>query len=139
MRIGKVTGTTTSYYQTHALGSTRLVTSSSGSVTFADDYKPFGQDIGTPTRSEVYKFTGKPVSRTTGSTTSTNAGMTRPLVGLSVRTSGAECSLLLRARIVTCLLGILQRCSLTRQEPAWQECGAARKQGPPPPIELAAQ
>ncbi len=39
MRIGKVTGTTSSYYQTDALGSTRLVTSSSGSVLFAEKEK----------------------------------------------------------------------------------------------------
>ena len=29
-------------------------------------YQPFGQDIGTPTGTETYRFTGKPVSQTTG-------------------------------------------------------------------------
>jgi RHS repeat-associated protein len=66
LRIGKVTGITVSYYHADALGSTRLVTSSSGSVVFADNYQPYGLDNGTPTGSETYKFTGKPVSQTTG-------------------------------------------------------------------------
>lgn len=69
MRIGKVNGTTTSYYHPDSLGSTRLVTSSAGAVLFSDYYQPFGQDNGTPYCSstcEAYKFTGKPVSQTTG-------------------------------------------------------------------------
>jgi len=49
-----------------ALGSTRLVTSTSRTVVFSDNYQPYGQDNGTPTGSETYKFTGKPVSATTG-------------------------------------------------------------------------
>ncbi len=66
IRISKVTGSTVSYYHADSLGSTRLLTSSSGSVLFADSYQPYGQDNGTPTGSEAYKFTGKPVSQTTG-------------------------------------------------------------------------
>jgi len=66
IRIAKVVGSTVSYYHADSLGSTRLLTSSSGSVLFADSYQPYGQDNGTPTGSEAYKFMGKPVSQTTG-------------------------------------------------------------------------
>jgi len=68
LRIAKVSGTTVNYYHTDALGSTRLVTDSSKSVKvlFSDSYQPYGQDNGTPSGSESYKFTGKPVSQTTG-------------------------------------------------------------------------
>ena len=66
IRIGRVSGGTVSYYHSDSLGSTRLVTSSSGSVIFADNYQPFGQDNGTPTGSEIYKFTGKPFDAVTG-------------------------------------------------------------------------
>jgi hypothetical protein len=45
---------------------TRLVTDSRARGSFADDYLPFGQDNGTLTGSQTYKFTGKPVSQTTG-------------------------------------------------------------------------
>jgi RHS repeat-associated protein len=62
MRIAKISSTTVSYYHADGLGSTRLVTGSSGSVLFADNYQPFGQDNGTPTGSETYEFTGKPWS-----------------------------------------------------------------------------
>lgn len=65
-RIAKSTASTVNYYHADTEGSTRLVTSSTGSVLFADNYLPFGQDNGTPTGSETYKFTGKPVSATTG-------------------------------------------------------------------------
>lgn len=53
------------YYHTDALGSTRLVTSSSKSVLFSDSYQPFGQD-NSAKGNQTYKFTGKPVSQTTG-------------------------------------------------------------------------
>src|SRR5881296_2517481 len=65
-RIAKVTGTTVSYYHADTEGNTRLVTSSTGSVLCADNYLPFGQDNGTPTGSETYKFIGKPWSSTIG-------------------------------------------------------------------------
>ncbi|TMI29081.1 RHS repeat protein, partial [Candidatus Bathyarchaeota archaeon] len=65
-RIGKVSGTTINYYHTDSLGSTRLVTNTSKGVVFSDNYQPFGQDNGTHTGSETYKFTGKPVSAATG-------------------------------------------------------------------------
>src|SRR5207249_6786424 len=65
-RIGKVSGTTINYYHTDSLGSTRLVTNTTKGVVFSDNYQPFGQDNGTHTGSETYKFTGKPVSATTG-------------------------------------------------------------------------
>jgi len=35
-------------------------------VVFSDSYQPYGQDNRTPTGSNTYKFTGKPVSQTTG-------------------------------------------------------------------------
>ena len=67
MRIAKIAnGSTVTYYHADTEGSTRLVTSSTGSVLFADNYLPFGEDNGTPTGSETYKFTGKPLSATTG-------------------------------------------------------------------------
>lgn len=66
MRIAKIAGSTVNYYHTDTEASTRLVTGSTGTVLFADNYLPFGQDNGTPTGSETYKFTGKPVSQTTG-------------------------------------------------------------------------
>ena len=65
LRIAKVSGTTTSYYHPDALGSTRLVTTTGNkgvTVVFSDNYQPYGQDNGTPTGSETYKFTGKPYS-----------------------------------------------------------------------------
>jgi RHS repeat-associated protein len=71
LRIAKVKGGGTVspsilFYHNDALGSTRLETSSNGSVLFSDGYQPYGQDNGTRTGSETYKFTGKPVSATTG-------------------------------------------------------------------------
>ena len=65
LRIAKVSGTSVSYYHTDALGSTRLTTSSTGTVVFSDNYQPYGSD-NTSKGSETYKFTGKPVSQTTG-------------------------------------------------------------------------
>jgi len=66
MLIVKSSSSGITYYHPDALGSTRLTTDSSGKVVFADNYQPFGQDNGTPSGSETYKFTGKPVSQTTG-------------------------------------------------------------------------
>ncbi len=58
------------YYHVDPLGSTRLVTDSAKSVIFSDSYRPFGQDNGTPIDSSPihpeHRFTGKPVSDTTG-------------------------------------------------------------------------
>jgi RHS repeat-associated protein len=65
MRIAKVSATT-NYYHTDALGSTRLVTDGSKNILFSDNYQPYGQDNGTPTGSQTYKFTGKPYSISTG-------------------------------------------------------------------------
>jgi RHS repeat-associated protein len=69
LRISEITGkTTTVYLHTDALGSTRLVTDSSKTpkILFSDSYQPYGQNNGTPTGTEEYEFTGKPVSQTTG-------------------------------------------------------------------------
>jgi len=69
MVTAKITGTTVYYYHLDVLGSTRLVTDASKTIKFADNYKPFGEDNGTPycpVTCEKYKFTGKPVSQTTG-------------------------------------------------------------------------
>jgi len=65
LRIGRIHGTSTLYYHNDALGSTRLVTDSNKNILFSDSYQPFGQD-NSSTGSETYKFTGKPVSQTTG-------------------------------------------------------------------------
>ena len=70
MRLAKITGyggssPAASYYITDALGSTRLVTDSSARVVFYDNYQPYGQD-NAASGGETYKFTGKPVSATTG-------------------------------------------------------------------------
>ncbi len=69
MLSAKLTGSTVYYYHPDALGSTRLVTDASKTIKFADNYKPFGEDNGTPYCSgicEKYKFTGKPVSQSRG-------------------------------------------------------------------------
>ncbi len=72
MRIAKISDYV-SYYHSDHLGSTRLVTDDSRTVKvlFSDSYRPFGQDNGTPDCfqsgcSEKHKFTGKPVSQSTG-------------------------------------------------------------------------
>ena len=54
------------YYHTDALGSTWLVTDGNGRVVFSDGYQPYGQDNGRPSGTETFRFTGKPVSQTTG-------------------------------------------------------------------------
>ena len=66
LRIAR-TGTyvSTYYYHTDAVGSTRLVTDANRNIAFSDNYQPFGQD-NSSSGSETYKFTGKPVSQTTG-------------------------------------------------------------------------
>jgi RHS repeat-associated protein len=53
------------YYHTDMLGSTRIVTDKNRSIVFSDNYQPYGQD-NLVSGSETYKFTGKPVSATTG-------------------------------------------------------------------------
>ena len=55
LRIARVSGTTTSYYHTDSLGSTRLVTDSSKTVLFSEGYQPFGQDNGAP-GSETFEY-----------------------------------------------------------------------------------
>lgn len=67
--IAKVSSSATNYYHADGLGSTRLVTTPGKhgvTVAFSDNYQPYGQDNGTPTGSETYKFTGKPYSTATG-------------------------------------------------------------------------
>ena len=65
IRIARTGGTvSTTYYITDALGSTRVVTDTSGRVIFSDNYQPFGSD-NTSKGSETYKFTGKPYSSAT--------------------------------------------------------------------------
>jgi len=54
---GQSTSPTITYFQTDALGSTRLVTSSSKTILFSDTYLPYGQD-NSLSGSETYKFTG---------------------------------------------------------------------------------
>ncbi len=68
MRIAELSpgsSSATSYYHEDVLGSTRLITDSKGNVLFSDNYQPFGQD-NSGTGSATYRFTGKPVSQTTG-------------------------------------------------------------------------
>ncbi|MBO0889019.1 hypothetical protein J2P12_07970, partial [Candidatus Bathyarchaeota archaeon] len=55
----------TYYYHVDALGSTRLVTDANHSIVFSDSYQAYGQD-NSPSGTEALKFTGKPVSQTTG-------------------------------------------------------------------------
>lgn len=66
LRIGKLSSGTINFYHQDALGSTRLVTDPYGNIVFSDGYQPFGQDNGTPSSAQPYRFTGKPVSQTTG-------------------------------------------------------------------------
>ena len=67
LRIARTGYATTQYcYHTDVLASTRLVTDASCKIVFSDNYQPYGQDNGTPSGSETYKFTGKPVSQTAG-------------------------------------------------------------------------
>ena len=59
------------YYHTDGLGSVRLMTKDDATVWYSDGYQPYGQDNGTPTcptcpTAPQLKFTGKPVSATTG-------------------------------------------------------------------------
>ena len=60
----------TYYYHADALGSVRMITYSDATMVYTDGYQPYGQDNGTPTGSfknrATDKFTGKPVSQTTG-------------------------------------------------------------------------
>ena len=58
MRIAKKTGATVKYFHSDHLGSTRLVTDSSGQPTFESDYKPFGEEANA-TGTEKYTFTGQ--------------------------------------------------------------------------------
>jgi len=58
MRIAKKTGATVKYFHSDHLGSTRLVTDSSGQPTFESDYKPFGEEANA-TGIEKYTFTGQ--------------------------------------------------------------------------------
>ena len=61
-----VSGSTTYYYHTDALGSTRLVTDANGHGVFSTGYQPYGQNNGTPTGSEILQFTGMPYSSAIG-------------------------------------------------------------------------
>jgi len=59
VRIGKGKRSTVGSYHADRVGSTRLFTSSSGSVVYADSYQRDGQENGIATGSENYKYTGK--------------------------------------------------------------------------------
>jgi hypothetical protein len=85
LMIAKVTGTTVTYYHTDALGSTRLTTNSAGNVVFSDDYQPYGSDSNSK-GSETYRFTGKPVSQSTGLYYDSSDGTTLPLAVSSAET-----------------------------------------------------
>ncbi|MDG6906751.1 MAG: RHS repeat-associated core domain-containing protein, partial [Nitrososphaerota archaeon] len=64
MHIAKLVGSSLYFYVSDALGSTRLVTSSSGLV-FSSDYLPYGPVFG-QNGSEVFMYTGKPYDSLTG-------------------------------------------------------------------------
>jgi len=66
MILGTWNTSSVAYFHPGALGSVRLTTGSLKQVLFADNYQPFGQDNGTPFAHGTYKYTGKPVSQTTG-------------------------------------------------------------------------
>src|SRR5439155_10593813 len=71
LKIARVVDRTAMYYyHTDALGSTRMITYNDATYVFTDNYQPFGKDNGTPkgnlANTEKDRFTGKPVSATTG-------------------------------------------------------------------------
>jgi RHS repeat-associated protein len=63
--LASVNGTSTSYYHEDALGSVRLVTSSSGATQFSSDYKPYGTVYGS-WGAAVFMYTSKPIDPATG-------------------------------------------------------------------------
>ena len=65
MMVASVNGTSTSYYHEDALGSVRLVTSSSGTTLFSTDYKPYGTIYGAY-GTTTFEYTAKPTDAVTG-------------------------------------------------------------------------
>jgi len=65
-----IDGNSRYYFHNDALGSTRMMTSQNSTPAYVNNYQPYGQDNGRPSGSfannAVDKFTGKPVSQTTG-------------------------------------------------------------------------
>ena len=58
--ISEISGASTYYYQEDALGSTRLVTTSSASVVFSSNYLPFGSSYAqSGSFSTAFRYTGK--------------------------------------------------------------------------------
>jgi RHS repeat-associated protein len=65
MVLASVNSTATSYFHEDALGSVRLVTSSSQSTLFSSDYKPFGTTSG-GWGTATFEYTSKPADAATG-------------------------------------------------------------------------
>ncbi|MGI0092429.1 MAG: RHS repeat-associated core domain-containing protein [Nitrososphaerales archaeon] len=59
LHVAKILGSSTYYYQLDALGSTRLVTTSTASNHFSSNYEPFGLNYA-KSGSETFMYTGKP-------------------------------------------------------------------------------
>jgi RHS repeat-associated protein len=65
MILASVNGTTRSYYHEDALGSVRVITSTTGSTLFTTDYKPYGPTYGA-SGLVAFEYAGKPTDPVTG-------------------------------------------------------------------------
>ena len=60
MLLAQASGSSSYYYQNDALGSTRLVTASTGAILYSSDYLPFGASFGTSgSFTPEFEYTGK--------------------------------------------------------------------------------
>ena len=66
LQVGQSVGSTSYYYLTDLLGSIRFVTTSTGSITFSSDYKPFGEQYNPSGSDSFFMYTGKYYDSLTG-------------------------------------------------------------------------
>ncbi|HZW56750.1 MAG TPA: RHS repeat-associated core domain-containing protein [Nitrososphaerales archaeon] len=66
MQVGELSGSTSYYLQQGNIGSTRLATTSTGSIQFSTDYLPFGPEYNPSGSGIYYLFTGKLINPLTG-------------------------------------------------------------------------
>jgi hypothetical protein len=66
MMLASTNSSSTAYYHEDALGSVRLVTSSSGTTLFSSDYKPYGTIYGAYGKA-TFEYTAKAINPITGS------------------------------------------------------------------------